>query len=103
MNGKVSAAVPNFRKKLYFSIETWLNCAHLTRNPKNRMKKGNVFTLILICFQKCLLDLLIRLILATFVHCLKERACKSDTRAQMASEVCVGPKVLQSNIHTVSF
>ena len=30
-------------------------------------------------------------------------ACKSDTRAQMASEVYVGPKVLQSNIHTVSF
>ena len=30
-------------------------------------------------------------------------ACKSDTRAQMASEVCVGPKVLQSNIHTVGF
>ena len=28
---------------------------------------------------------------------------KSDTRAQMASEVYVGPKVLQSNIHTVGF
>jgi len=30
-------------------------------------------------------------------------SCMSDTRAQMASEVCVGPKVLQSNIHTVGF
>ena len=56
----------------------------------------------------CLFELIIRLIFANFVHCLKERAStasfrQSDTRAQMASEVCVGPKVLQSNIHTVGF